>query len=355
MPNGNRKIALYLAAVLLVWVTACGTVSAIPLSQYREKVGEAYDSLDYLNYPEEGLAESEQIYIEREQIRLIRQKLAPIEKIELPEGSFDADNRWFHASLQKIEAEKADSPARAPMIAELLDKLGTLEAKLLEVENQTAGQTTKDENKQKLAEILKRSEYQKAEKKENFIQKALNSFWEWIREVLSSKSPAPATSPTTDTPPIAPFLQFVVIAAALAVIGFLLYRFAPVLFRNLPKKDKSRGKRVILGETVAADETSENLFSEAEKLAQQGDLRAAIRKGYIAFLCELSDRKIIGLARHKTNRDYLRDVRKDRRLHENMNLLTQNYELHWYGFNDTAKEDWETFKNQYKKVFGKAS
>ncbi len=96
-------------------------------------------------------------------------------------------------------------------------------------------------------------------------------------------------------------------------------------------------------------------FAEAENLAGQGNLRGAIRKGYIALLCELADRKIIGLSQHKTNRDYLKDVRKQNELYKNMSGLTNNYERHWYGFDDAEESDWEEFRNSYKKAVGSGS
>ena len=145
--------------------------------------------------------------------------------------------------------------------------------------------------------------------------------------------------------------QMLLYAAVFAFIAFLLYRFAPFFvrkFRQREKKDKD--ERVILGEKLAANEDSQSLFSEAEALARQGNLRGAIRKGYIALLCELSDRKIIGLAQHKTNRDYLRDVRKKRELHQNMNGLTNSFERHWYGFDDADENDWNEFKQIYQKA-----
>ena len=140
-------------------------------------------------------------------------------------------------------------------------------------------------------------------------------------------------------------------ALILGAIGFLLYRFAPFLlerFRSRKMGDKK--ERVILGERIAADETAHELFAEADRLARGGDLRGAIRKGYVALLCELSDRKVIGLSQHKTNRDYLRDVRKQTELHKNMSGLTNNYERHWYGFEDAREQDWEEFRNGYRKA-----
>lgn len=134
----------------------------------------------------------------------------------------------------------------------------------------------------------------------------------------------------------------------------MLYRFAPVLFENFRAREKREKKsRVVLGETIAAEETSENLFGEAEKLALAGDLRAAIRKGYVALLVELSDRKIIGLSRHKTNRDYLRDVRARDTIYQNMRGLTASFERHWYGLDATNKSDWEEFKKIYSETLRK--
>jgi hypothetical protein len=104
---------------------------------------------------------------------------------------------------------------------------------------------------------------------------------------------------------------------------------------------------VILGERIEADEDASGLFSEAERLARQGDLRAAIRKGYVALLCELSDQKVIRLAHHKTNRDYLRDLRKNETLFENVNGLTHNFERNWYGLRTADESDWEDFRSHY--------
>lgn len=347
-----RKILFSSFIFVTLWTLSPVSARAGGVSEYREKVGKVYDSLDYLNYPEESLSEQASIFSERERIRQIRAMLPIGEKIELPEGSFETDNRWLHNGLQNFEREQRDSPNRSKIIAELSDKLAALEARLIAVEKQAAAPKTKDEYRKKLSEILRKPEYQKPEKKkENVIQRMWSSFWEWLRDIF----PRPELNKSetqNQMPPIAPFLQFLVIAAALGIIAFLLYRFAPVLLGNFHKRDRSKKeKRVILGETLAADETPENLFNEAENLARGGDLRGAIRKGYIALLCELSDRKMIGLARHKTNRDYLRDVRPRRNLHENMRVLTDVYERHWYGFDGAENQDWEEFRRRYKKTF----
>nr|MBA3693948.1 DUF4129 domain-containing protein [Acidobacteriota bacterium] len=145
-------------------------------------------------------------------------------------------------------------------------------------------------------------------------------------------------------------------ALLFGAIGFLIYRFAPFFANRFKDREKREKKeRVILGERLADNETAQNLFDEAERLARTGNLRGAIRKGYIALLCELSERKIIGLSQHKTNRDYLKDVRKQNELYKNMSGLTNNYERHWYGFDSAEETDWEEFRNGYRKAVGSSS
>ena len=61
---------------------------------------------------------------------------------------------------------------------------------------------------------------------------------------------------------------------------------------------------------MRSDESSADLFADAEDFARKGEMRSAIRKGYIAMLCEwVTEDRHVG--RHKTNRDYLRDVKRD--------------------------------------------
>lgn len=347
-----RKFILSLALFLFCSAFFPSQIFAKTLAEYRQRVSRAYDTLDYLAYPEEDLSDAENAALQREKIKEIRTTLPASDRIELKNGTFEVDNRWLHDKLNEYNRENLDSAERAKIIGEISDKLAALESKLTELENQASANRTKDEEKQKLNEILKRPEYQKPEKKESFVQKALDDFFKWLDEIFPK--PNYGKPSESETQSFKPFLQFIVFLAVFGLIGFLLYRFAPVLFKSFRDREKNKKEtRVILGETLAADETSQNLFSEAENLARSGDLRAAIRKGYIAFLCELNDRKIIGLARHKTNRDYLRDVRKRENLHRDMSGLTANFERHWYGFETTGKEDWETFRKQYKEAVGR--
>jgi hypothetical protein len=325
------------------------SIYAATLAEYRGKIQKAEALTAGLLYlDEEDLTPAGRVTDEREKLAELRKTLPATEKVEWQGTSVEANNKWLQEKLDFYEREK-NSSTRSAILIEISERLTSIEQKLNELENPSASNRTKDEDKRKLGEILRREEYQKPEIQEkSYFRKLLEKILEWF----GKKSPRPNISPSAGGFETASFyLQILLYAVILGGIGFLIYRFAPYLVSRFNKKEKREKKeRVILGERIAANESADNIFSEAERLAREGNMRGAIRKGYIALLCELSDRKIIGLSHHKTNRDYLRDVRKRGELHENMNGLTSNFERHWYGSEEAEEKDWEEFRSGYKKA-----
>lgn len=344
----NGKLTRLAKIVFLLLAFSVSTF-AVGLPVYRDKIKTVRDNLEFLLEHDESETEVEIRREEREALDEIRKTLQPFETIEIESARLEADNGWLFTRL-KTFGDEPDLSKRQTILSEIIERLKAIEYKLDELERQERSNRAKDEDKQKLQEILRRVEYQKPEKKEeNFLQSAWRDFVRWLGKIF------PASRPTSDDEnaarPFSFLLQLVIYGLGLGIIGFLLYRFAPFLRQRFLNRQKTGKKeRVILGEKLAEDETSQNLFSEAEQLAREGNLRAAFRKGYIALLCELSDRKIIGLAHYKTNRDYVRDTRKRPELHQNMNVLTNNFESVWYGFGKAEIQDWEKFKEKYQQT-----
>lgn len=344
----------FIKSSIILWIAIFFSISVFAKTpaEYRKTIESAGDLVTNLSLAEAGDFSSPAEYqnFERETIGQIRQILPGAENIEWQGATVETGNQWLFDKLEAYEKEPLDSSKRSMILTEISERLDALGEKLTELENPAASNRTKDEDKQKLAEILKREEYLKPEEpEESFIQGLLRRLREWLAEKMPQS--AESKSAPTGYPSFSLVLIIVILVLVLALISFLIYKFAPFIgfkIRNRTKKEKR--DRVILGERLAADESAASLFTEAEKLALEGNLKQAIRKGYIALLCELSDRKIIGLARHKTNRDYLRDVRKQPALYQNMNGLTDNFERHWYGFENVDEKDWEEFRSGYKKV-----
>jgi len=176
---------------------------------------------------------------------------------------------------------------------------------------------------------------------------------DWLRDIFPRSNIAPVDAGGFQ--PLSVILQVVIYALVIGAVGFLIYKFAPAIAQRFRKREsQEKTSRVILGEHIDDMTSSTDLFSEAERLARNGDLRGAIRKGYVALLCDLADRKVIGLARHKTNRDYLRDVRQRSSLFERVKRATGSFERHWYGFRTPSPKDWEEFTEQYRAAVSEA-
>lgn len=339
-----RKIKICLLCVILLAVFHTAIFGAT-LKEYKENIAHLQEDISYLLAPDEDET-AQGIKNYEDEIAEELEELTKL-KIEYEGTNIETDNRWL---IEKFQQIKKEPNKRQAILTEISERLAAIQQKITELENATASNRSKDEDKRKLGEILKREEYKKPEPpEESLIESIMRKIDEWLGRNF----------PRTNIPNSAPegfsslsfVLQMLLYAVILGAIGYLIYRFAPFLSERFRRRDKAdKEERVILGERLAADEDSHSLFSEAERLAREGNLRGAIRKGYIALLCELSDRKVIGLAQHKTNRDYLRDVRKNQPLHQNMNGLTNSFERHWYGFESADENDWNEFKQSYQKA-----
>jgi hypothetical protein len=351
--NSNNLTFVRVFILICFVFIAFAPVSAFArtLKQYRESVRHARDLTISMLYPDEEDETSKKSQIsESEILTEIRKSVPPSEKIEWQGTSIETNNGWLKQNLDEFDREPQASAKRRVILTSISERLAALYQKLVELENPSDVSRAKDEDKQKLAEILRREEYRKPEKEEeSLFQKIYRKIAEW----LASFFPRPdlSNSSLSGFQSLSLILQILLYALVLGVIGFLIYKFAPFI-AGLFRWNYTSGKqeRVILGERISAAETAQNLFAEAETLAREGNLRGAIRKGYIALLCDLNDRKIIGLSRHKTNRDYLRDVREKKDLYQNMNGLTSKFERHWYGFESAEEKDWEEFKRGYQKA-----
>jgi hypothetical protein len=179
----------------------------------------------------------------------------------------------------------------------------------------------------------------------------MREFLEWLQRMFP-RAGAPASG-IPDMSGLKTGLQILIFTVIAGVIAFLLYRFWPTLWGNgSSRRKRSSQERVILGERIQPDATAVGLFAEAEMLAGSGDIRSAIRKGYISALFELSERDLVRLARYKTNRDYLRDLRRQEKLFLGMSDLTSRFESIWYGSRQAGGPEWLEFKNQYLKTVG---
>ena len=349
-----HKITLKILCALLV---LSGTTFARSLSQYKQGINNVRQFLAVIIYPDGEQTEAGQIEVKEAFFDNLQNYIPPKEKIEIQGATVETDNRWLYDKLEKYKenskANLEDSSDKQKLILnDIYERLTAIELEVEELETAAAGEATKDANKRKLSEILSRDEFLKPKPpEENIFQRTYRKIMEW----LDSMFPKPEFgdgSTFESLGAIANVVKYLIFALIFGIIGFVIYKFLPPLLDKYKLREKREKKdRVIMGEKIASDATAQSLFGDAENLAKQGDLRGAIRKGYIALLCELDDRQIVRLSKDKTNRDYLRDVRrKDEKIYAPMNGLTNNFERHWYGFEEADETNWEEFRSGYKEV-----
>jgi hypothetical protein len=281
-------------------------------------------------------------------ISLVTQLLPADVQIDSGAWQTNISHKWLHDHIARFEAS-SDSSEKARILAQLDERLAAISISIEELEK-TGAEPSKDQAKRTLAEILSRDEYQKPkQKEESRLEKFIVAISEWFAGLF----PKPQGG-TPEMPQLGGFawiLRGVVIVAIVLLFGFGLYRLIPLILPSRRRtKQLADDQRVVLGETISAEQSSATLFAEAEDLALSGDLRMAVRKGYIAALCELADRRLIGLARHKTNRDYLRSVRTNPELHASLSGMTEIFERHWYGFEAAEPRSWSDFREWYNRA-----
>ncbi len=343
--------ALCVTALLLV---CADVVCAIPLSTYHERVREAITYIDLLQrssqVEERSTTGRREGSSEKASLEEMRRLLATNETVEWNGGVFHVDNNWLAEALDAYEKLPPADPKRKANLKSIAERLQALDERLSEIEGQPGKTIEKDEEKARLASILRREEYKNQAEEGNALTKLLKRIRDWLRSLFPEREPI--AGERRENRAVNGLAQLVITALAIAVIVFVAWRFLPrFLSREMRRrKPRKRSARVVLGEQLSADETSADLLSEAERLARAGDIRGAIRKGYIALLCELHDRKLVSLAQHKTNRDYLRAVETNRPLFDEMKPMTTSFENHWYGFIPADETDWQSFRAHYRRA-----
>jgi uncharacterized protein DUF4129 len=319
------------------------------LIEYHLRVRQALTALDTLGQQDESESETDRATRINQTIAGVRSALPETENVELGGVVVKVDNSWLHRDLDNYERNQA---ARAALLSQTLERLKALEQRLAEFDKNATTAGNKSESSRKLAEILSRPEYLRQAKG----QSALARLWDNVRKWLEQFIPKPKPLSPGGATWVTKIAQFVVILLALGVIGYVLKTFAPRMFSGRrPRKKAKQGPRIVLGENLAPDQSAGDILADAEALARRGELRAAIRKAYIALLVELGERKILSLAQHKTNRDYLRAVREVEPLHTNVKQLTESFERHWYGFALATDADWTAFRDRYKQALQQLS
>ncbi len=336
---------LSIGAVLCL-LLLCASGSGATLNDYRQRVSNAAAVVELLAGAHEDESHAEPSLIQT-RLATVRQSLPAKEKVELGGQRVAVDNTWLHDALTAYEKTTSQT-TQAEILMRVAERLRAIDERLNEFDKSKTATSDKDANKGRLAEILRRPEYIQTKPEASAIDSLLDRFLRWLGKLFPRVRPM---QPGGGSQAISGIAQLLIVGVSIAGIAFMIWRYGPRFLRGRKKKKKTkREARIVLGEILEPDQTAADLLSQAEALARKGELRAAIRKAYIGLLCELGDRKIISLAQHKTNRDYLNSVRDKVALYAGMRTLTQSFESHWYGFVPATETDWTDFQSGYRRI-----
>jgi hypothetical protein len=108
-------------------------------------------------------------------------------------------------------------------------------------------------------------------------------------------------------------------------------------------------------EGVQANELPEDEWLKlVRELMAKGELRLALRAAYLAGLAHLGQRELLSIARHKSNYDYRRELRRRARSQNELlavfdeNLLV--FERAWYGRGEVDRDLLNHFTGNLERI-----
>lgn len=339
------KSQLHIVRVLFLFVIVfvpATMVRAVSVSEYQQNLKRAITALDTLTQTDEDETESD--YHQRfvNTLASVRTTLPESQMVNCGEELCTADNSWLHDQLKDLE--KASDAEWLQLLNHIIEQLKALDERVTEFLKADVKDWNKSAAKERLAVILDRPEYSKQSRAKSALARILEAIARWIAKLLGR--PTPSASGGSQL--ISFIARALVVVLALGLILYVIKLLLPRFSRRRKKQEKVKLEpRIVLGERLEPEASAGDLLAEAEGLARSGQIRAAIRKAYIALLVELGDRKVISLAHHKTNRDYLRSVRNIPALYSVMSGLTDSFERHWYGLVQADAGDWQSFRDAY--------
>jgi Domain of unknown function (DUF4129) len=208
----------------------------------------------------------------------------------------------------------------------------------------------------------------KEEADENFIQRFFKSIEQgfkavqrWMRDVLEwlDRLGGRPSGPSLDGLSLAGVMKGLLILLVIALAGLILW----LLFRLWRSQAPIQEFAVealpavpdVSDENVGAEQLPEDGWIKlARELLNRGELRLALRAFYLAALAHLAERNLITLAKHKSNRDYERELlRRGHALADVPGLFSDSvmaFERVWYGRHGVSQDSLDEFARNVERI-----
>lgn len=288
------------------------------------------------------------------------------------------------ADLSRLRAKS--SAATAALLAALM-LLGAAPSTLAETPVEVPKNANASELDQRISDVLSRREFAWRTPREN-VEKAPASDSSWLQSWFKSAGESldrwasagfrqvgrfvrwvrnwiTFTPPNVPKPSAPGELDWVGLGKALLVIvgGALLVLLAWMAVRWF----QQRKPKTVLGQSaniempdlrsediVASQLPEDGWMALAREHAARGELTLALRAAWLAGLAHLGHRELINISRHKTNRDYDRELR--RRARDRAPLLSafeqnlMSFERSWYGNHEVTNDRFQHFEGNLEQI-----
>src|SRR5947209_5185020 len=208
--------------LLAAFVAATCVVSgrAATLADYRHQVSGALRTIEQLQLAKDESSANASL-------ARLRAQLPAKETIVLQGQSIAVDNSWFHDALDESEKTKTNV-RRTESLARIGERLLALSERLDEFDK-GSGVVKKDEDKGRLAEILRRPAYNKTASEGSALERLWTRFLRWFFSLFPKSQPGNSRL-------LSAVAQVIVVLVGLALIAFLIWKFAPRFLRSRNKK-----------------------------------------------------------------------------------------------------------------------
>jgi hypothetical protein len=144
--------------------------------------------------------------------------------------------------------------------------------------------------------------------------------------------------------------------AALAVV--LVVQFVRMWKRRMPVAVAAPGaasKIDLKSDQVVATQLAEDEWLRlAQEKIDAGEYRLALRALFLATLAHLGERRMIGIAKSKSNGDYVRELAlraRDRlELRRSFDEQSRVFDRSWYGWHDVTSDMLEQFRSNHQHI-----
>jgi len=167
-------------------------------------------------------------------------------------------------------------------------------------------------------EEKKKKEKEKKKKKES---DSSSIDWKWLNSVLKG-------------------LLFII---GIGALSFLIYQ---IIIRTQFLQNKKVEKREVTLEYLEQNLPMAEIKSHLQLALENGDYRLALRLQYLSIIKALSENELIEWDEHKTNGDYLRELRSTD-FFKSFRAITNSFEVFWYGDEVVSKNQYEQLAPKY--------